>query len=83
MCVVSMVFDHYHPEFYKPIDVERDYAELARVIQEFREAHQAAKRVDILTKQPDCEDPEKAKLLDRIAELEAELAELKKETPIY
>src|SRR5690242_16295965 len=41
-------------------------AELRALIREFREAVAAAKTVDVLTKQPDCEDPEKAKLLERV-----------------
>jgi hypothetical protein len=47
--------------------------ELRKLIKEFREAVEAAKKVDVLTKQPDCEDPEKAKLVDRVAELERRL----------
>lgn len=47
-----------------------DYRKLAEA---FREAVDAAKTVDLLTKQPDCVDPEKAKLEARVAELERRL----------
>jgi hypothetical protein len=36
-----------------------------------------AKTFDVEANQPDCEDPEKAKLLERIAELEKQLEERK------
>lgn len=49
-------------------------AELRQLIQEFKEAVAAAKTVDRLTKQPDCQDPEKIKLVERVAELEKQLA---------
>lgn len=52
-------------------------AELRKLIAEFKEALEAAKKVDALTAQPDCEDPEKAKLVERVAELERRLDELK------
>lgn len=44
--------------------------ELKALIAEFKEALAAAKLVDKVTGQPDCEDPEKAKLVDRVEELE-------------
>ena len=47
-----------------------DLAELRKLIAEFREAIEAAKKVDVLTKQPDCLDPEKAKLQERVDRLE-------------
>lgn len=57
-----------------------DLAELRKLIDEFKEAVGAAQRIDILTKQPDCEDPEKAKLVDRVAALEERLVAIQKET---
>jgi hypothetical protein len=48
-------------------------AELRQLISEFREAVAAAAIVDKLTRQPDCVDPEKKKLEDRVAELERRL----------
>ena len=48
--------------------------DLADLLKEFRELIEAAKLIDIKTKQPDCVDPEKAKLQDRVAELERLLA---------
>ncbi len=87
MCVISMVMDYYKPMFpgpkqqfgwaitYPPADeVER----LRKLIDEFKGAVDAAKKVDALTKQPDCIDPEKAKLLARVAKLEAALAKANK-----
>lgn len=85
MCVVSMVFDYYDKtipwpapnkpyEWYPPLPP----VDLDKQIKDFLEALQAAKKVDKLTAQPDCEDPEKAKLLDRVAELEKRLAAIEK-----
>lgn len=54
-----------------------DAEELRELIRDFREAVKAAKTVDRLTQQPDCEDPEKAKLEERVAALERDLARLK------
>lgn len=83
MCVVSMVMDHYGPLFPQgtsPWDIFRpqppandplvDGLALRKLIDEFKEAVAAAKKIDVLTKQPDCEDPEKVKLVARVAELE-------------
>lgn len=53
-----------------------EMAEMRKVIAEFREAVAAAKVVDKLTGQPDCVDPEKAKLEERVAALEEKLAAL-------
>jgi hypothetical protein len=51
-------------------------AELRQLIADFRAAVEAAAKVDLLTKQPDCVDPEKAKLEERVARLEKALAGL-------
>lgn len=81
MCVVSMVHDHYKPLFerYTPPQTVTfaptiDLAELRRLVEDFKAAVEAAKKVDTLTAQPDCEDPEKVRLQDRVAELEKKLA---------
>lgn len=92
MCVVSNVFDHYDPIIpnpYVPAPTPAspnvgtlawwpaiDVTELRTLIEDFKQAVAAAKIVDRLTKQPDCEDPDKAKLLDRVAELEKRIAVL-------
>jgi hypothetical protein len=55
--------------------------ELKSLILQFREAVEAARKVDILTKQPDCVDPEKQKLELRVAALEARVLELESPTP--
>jgi hypothetical protein len=47
--------------------------ELRKLIAEFREAVAAAKKVDELTNQPDCFDPKKATLEERVSELERRL----------
>lgn len=86
MCVYSMVHDHYTPiipviqpvqpgTFQWPPNPEpADAQKVVDAIAGLREALKAAKIVDDLTGQPDCVDPEKAKLMDRIAELEKALA---------
>lgn len=53
-----------------------DLEELRKLIAEFKEAMAAAKTVDRLTGQPDCVDPEKAKLEARVEELEKRIAHL-------
>lgn len=50
--------------------------DLRKLISEFKEAMAAAKKVDILTGQPDCLDPAKAGLEERVAKLEAVLNKL-------
>lgn len=87
MCTLSMVMDHYQDRFPYPSSnpvpsktitvTPLPTEELRQLIREFREAVAAAKTVDALTNQPDCEDPEKAKLEERVAVLEAELLKLK------
>jgi hypothetical protein len=49
------------------------------LIKDFHKALAAAKIVDELTDQPDCHDPEKAILEDRVAKLEGELAAIKEQ----
>lgn len=81
MCVVSNVYDHYRPQIQPwtlpdttikyPQPSELD--ELRKLIREFRQAVAAAKTVDALTGQPDCADPEKAALEERVAKLEKAL----------
>lgn len=51
---------------------------LERLIADFKTAVEAARKVDALTAQPDCEDPEKAKLEARVAELERRLDAMSK-----
>lgn len=82
MCNVSMIFDTYKP--YIPTQwtptptVVQPYTaeELRELIESFKQAVEAAKSFDRLTGQPDCEDPEKAQLIERVAELEAKLDEI-------
>lgn len=50
---------------------------LRTLIADFRAAVDAAKVVDKLTAKPDCADPEKLKLEERVAALEAQLAALR------
>lgn len=49
--------------------------DLRTLIDAFHKAVEAAKAFDAITGQPDCEDPEKAKLEKRVAELEKRLDE--------
>lgn len=90
MCVVSMVHDFYDPRFrpYLPIiplvdpfiqpQLQLDAEAIKKMIEDYHKAMEAAKTVDKLTAQPDCEDPEKAKLKERVAELEAKIAAIQK-----
>ncbi len=82
MCVVSMVMDHYKPWVpsittpgvmpweVPPHTDSEPKIDLAKLFKDMREAVEAAKKVDELTGQPDCVDPEKQKLEQRIKELE-------------
>lgn len=51
---------------------------LRKLIEDFSVARKAAETVDALTSQPNCVDPEKAKLQERVRELEEELRRLKR-----
>src|SRR5262245_24767074 len=73
MCVLSMVMDYYKPKIFNT-----DEADFKKLVKDIKEAVDAAKKVDELTGQPDCVDPEKAKLMERVAELEKEVQKLKK-----
>ncbi len=53
---------------------------IRKLIAEFKAALEAAKLIDKLTNQPDCEDPEKKKLEDRVALLEQQIAQMCKPT---
>lgn len=90
MCVYSMVMDKYDPwiptiertpvePLQWPITVQSwpttDIDKLKALIEEFKRLVQNAKEIDTKTGQPDCADPEKAKLVDRVAELEKLLAD--------
>jgi chromosome condensin MukBEF MukE localization factor len=55
-----------------------DITEFRQLMKDFRVAVKAAKVVDKLTGQPDCEDLEKKKLEDKVAELERRLAAIEK-----
>lgn len=50
--------------------------DLADLIASFHKAVEAAREFDRLTGQPDCEDPEKAKLEERVAALEEKLRQM-------
>jgi hypothetical protein len=50
-----------------------EIAGLAKIVADFKTAVEAARKVDALTAQPDCADPEKTKLEARVAELERRL----------
>ncbi len=91
MCVISMVMDHYLPKIPAPSSsqwtwieaqpsAKAEIEELKKVIADFKKAVDAAKKVDALTNQPDCVDPEKAKLLDRVSDLERRIAAVERKT---
>lgn len=76
-----MVYDHYQNRFpgtIIPAPSPPETQELRQLIEEFRQAVAAARLVDRLTKQPDCEDPTKAKLEERVAALESQLDKIRK-----
>jgi hypothetical protein len=52
------------------------FDELNELLESFRDAVRAAEAFDRLTGQPDCVDPEKAALEERVAELERKLEEM-------
>ena len=69
-----------HPPTAKPFAFSKSSEvaaalDLAALLKEFRDLIEAAKLIDIKTKQPDCVDPEKVKLQDRVAELEKLIAQ--------
>ena len=65
MCAVSVVYDMFGKQPDSWYTLQR--------IDLFHSMVTDAKIFDVEAGQPDCEDPEKAKLEERIAELEAEL----------
>lgn len=86
MCVYSMVMDYYEPQFpwtvtapsprWSPIHIEEaPAADWLKLIGDLKKASAAAAIVDAMTNQPDCVDPEKQKLEERVAELEKLLAQ--------
>jgi len=86
MCVYSAIFDLYTPQIpvptptpygptqpwlpVLPADKPMTPEELTKLLEAFRKAAEEAKEIDKRDGNPDCEDPDKAKLLDRIAVLE-------------
>ena len=95
MCTYSAVMDRWAPVFppdffpvptlppvwppHIPIPDPPAGTTWADLIEKFKREAEAARKYDVETQQPDCEDPEKAKLVDRVAELERRLALLEKE----
>ena len=57
-----------------------DIDKLEQLVKDFKEAVQIAEKLDILLKKPDCVDPEKHKLVQRVAELEDQLNKIKQIT---
>jgi hypothetical protein len=90
MCVYSMVMDDFTPwvpkvvpyipptiQPYVPPTQEEAAAQLRKfqeLIDGLRKAGEKAKQEDAQSGAPDCTDPEKAKLMDRVAELEKIIA---------
>lgn len=58
-----------------PFEIEQ----LRKLIEDFREAVKAAEVIDRVTGEPDCVDPEKGKLVERVAELEAKIAKCERD----
>jgi len=81
MCAVSMVYDSFKPRFDQVAPVFYPVVDPNAVhllIEEFRKSLAEARKKDAEEGAPDCFDPEKAKLSDRVAELERRLAEMGK-----
>lgn len=83
MCFTSLVMEQYRPYIPEPqrwpwpapapaLPVD----ELRELIDSFKAALEAAKTFDRVTGQPDCVDPEKALLEERVAALEKKLDEI-------
>ena len=76
MCVVSMVGDHYTDRWnqfntnYSFLDMitRAEFDRLKAEVEEMKRALIAAKLIDQVTGQPDCEKPEKVALLKKMAE---------------
>jgi hypothetical protein len=78
MCIVSMVYDTYNPWLPEkvPDPITPEQAEkIQQTIADFLRDKADAERLDKTLGQPDCADPEKAKLEERVRELEAQLKE--------
>lgn len=58
----------------QPVDKVDSEIRIKEILEKFKRAVEASKVVDKLTDQPDCADPEKAKLEDKVRELEKLLA---------
>lgn len=77
MCVYSQIIDTFIPQFtpWENLPLPKYLTpDLAKTLEEFKKASEAAKIVDDALGNPDCEDPEKVKLVERVAELEKLLA---------
>ncbi len=76
MCTISMIYDKFGDNFQPwtipnaPLDNQEALKDL---IAEFKKAREAAEIVDEALGNADCADPEKAKLVERVAELEKAL----------
>lgn len=89
MCIVSNVYDSFDPliPYPRPSPVQPnnpgagmwpwtpqlDLAPLEKLIADFKEAVETAKKLDRLMGNADCADPEKAKLEARVRELETQI----------
>jgi hypothetical protein len=62
----------------QPRDLTEEIEALRELIDSFHKAIEAAEVFDRLTGQPDCVDPEKGELSERVAELERKLDEISK-----
>ena len=75
MCVVSMVGDAYNerwkwvPQVPANPNYRAEFDALKADVEEMKTLLRAAKRIDELTGQPDCENAEKLAVLRRVAEL--------------
>lgn len=69
-------FPDFEPSTPPPPTDLKEIERVRKLLEDFRKAHKAAAEVDKLTKQPDCVDPEKAKLEERVVALEQKIEQL-------
>lgn len=64
-----------------PPSLAAEIEEMRKLIAEFHTAVELAKKLDLLMRKPDCADPTKAALEERVADLERRLDEVAKVLP--
>jgi len=80
MCTTSMIMDYgrqQYYKYYKDIPIQTfDNDKYLIWVEAFQKLVEQAEEFDKVTGQPDCVDPEKAELMQKITDLEARIKEL-------